>query len=263
MNRRTPVRTAWLALWLLAAAGPAGAGDGSRSEPFSLRGHSLSLHLYGARGAPTAVVSSGDGGWVHLAPAVAQYLAGQGWFVVGFDAKAYLSSFTSGSKTLTVAEVPGDYASLAEYAAQGSPGPPVLMGVSEGAGLSVLAATGRELQGRIAGVVAIGLPEHNELGWRFRDSMIYVTKKVPNEPLFSVSEHVAQVAPVPLAIVRSTHDEFVPAAETEKIWAAAREPRRLWTIDAADHRFSDRQPELQHALQEAVAWIGQQRAGSR
>ncbi|HVO12993.1 MAG TPA: AcvB/VirJ family lysyl-phosphatidylglycerol hydrolase [Vicinamibacteria bacterium] len=260
MSTRVPVLAAAL---LLSAASAGAAGDGGRSEPFSIRGHQLKLHLYGARGAPVAVVSSGDGGWVHLAPTVAQYLASRGFFVVGFDSKAYLSSFTSGSRTLTVAEVPGDFAALVDYAGQGAPGSPLLMGVSEGAGLSVLAATAKEVQSRIAGVVALGLPEKNELGWRFRDSMIYVTKKVPNEPLFSVSEQVSRVAPVPLAVLRSTHDEFVTAADTEKILAAAREPRRLWTIDAADHRFSDRQDELQRALLEAIAWIARQRAGSR
>ena len=144
---------------LVGGACLAEAGDGSRNQAFTVRGHALTLHLYGTRGGPTAVVSSGDGGWVHLAPAVAQFLAGQGWFVAGFDSKAYLSSFTSGGRTLSVSDVPGDYAALAEHAAQGAPGPPLLMGVSEGAGLSVLAATAPEVQRRIAGVVAIGLPE--------------------------------------------------------------------------------------------------------
>jgi fermentation-respiration switch protein FrsA (DUF1100 family) len=139
----------------------------------------------------------------------------------------------------------------------------VLFGVSEGAGLSVLAASAPEVQRRIAGVVALGLPDKNELGWRFRDSMIYVTKKTPNEPLFSARQTVARVAPVPLAIFRSTRDEFVTKAESEAIWAETREPHRLWTITAADHRFSDNQPELQRRLKEAIEWIAQARAGSR
>jgi hypothetical protein len=37
---------------------------------------------------------------------------------------------------------------------------------------------------------------------------------------------------------------------------AAREPKRLWLIDAADHRFSDGRVPLQQALAEAVTWIG-------
>jgi type IV secretory pathway VirJ component len=43
------------------------------------------------------VISSGDGGWLHLGPHVAEVLAASGYFVVGFDVKAYLSGFTSGT----------------------------------------------------------------------------------------------------------------------------------------------------------------------
>jgi fermentation-respiration switch protein FrsA (DUF1100 family) len=251
--------------WAALAAAPAAAGDGSRSEPFLLRGRQLTLRLYGSPGARTALLSSGDGGFIHLAPAVAQYLAGQGWFVIGVDSKQYLSSFTSGSTTLRVSDVPRDYAALVERAAQGAPDAPLLFGVSEGAGLSVLAASAPELQPRIAGVVALGLPDRNELGWRFRDSLIYVTKKTPNEPLFSSLDYVGRVSPLPLAIVRSTGDEFVSAQDSERIFAACREPRRLWVVRAADHRFSDNPGELQRVLGEAIAWITQQRqkAGSR
>jgi hypothetical protein len=261
----TRTRRALLALAVAAAAlgdaarpANAEAGDGSRQETFLLRGQAQPVHLYGTRGAPAAVVTSGDGGWVHLGPDVARFLAAKGWFVVGFDAKAYLSSFTSGAKTLDVTDVPSDYAALADHAAQGAPGPPVLLGVSEGAGLSVLAAGAPAVQRRIAGDVALGLPDRNELGWRFRDSMIYVTKKVPNEPLFSARDYVGRVAPVPFALFRSSHDEFVPQPESEALWAQAKEPRRLWAIDAADHRFSDRQPELQRGLLEALEWIARQ-----
>jgi hypothetical protein len=42
---------------------------------------------------------------------------------------------------------------------------------------------------------------------------------------------------------------------THDIPAQAREPKRLWVIEAADHRFSDNRPELQRRLKEAIAWI--------
>ncbi len=248
---------------LLAGVVGAEAGEAARPEAFALRGHALTLHLYGKRGGPAAVVSSGDGGWVHLGPSVAAFLASEGWFVVGVDAKAYLSAFTSGATTLDAADVPADYAALADYAAREAPGPPLLFGVSVGAGFSVLAATAPEVQRRIGGVVALGLPEKNELGWHLRDSLIYLTKKAPHEPFFSARERVARVSPVPLALFRSLRDEFVPLEESEAIWTAAREPKRLWAIDAADHRFSDRQPELQRKLKEAIAWIAERQRASR
>jgi fermentation-respiration switch protein FrsA (DUF1100 family) len=254
---RAALGAALAAAALAAAPQGSAAADGAggpRVETLAIRGQEQSLHVYGQRGGPAAVVSSGDGGWVHLGPAVAAFLASEGYFVVGFDAKAYLAGFTTSAGTLTVEDVPRDYAALVDYAARGSADRPLLLGVSEGAGLSLLAATAPDVKSRVAGVVALGLPEKNELGWRWRDSVIYVTKKVPSEPTFSAAEVAGQVAPLPLAAIHSTHDEFVPLPEVQGILAQARDPKRLWVIEARNHRFSDNQAELQRTLKEAISW---------
>ena len=110
-------------------------------ETVTIRGQTQSLRVYGTRGGPPVIVSSGDGGWIHLAPHVAEVLAAKGFFVVGFDVKAYLERFTSGKTTLRPEDEPGDYKVIADFAARGTNEKPILIGVSEGAGLSVLAAT--------------------------------------------------------------------------------------------------------------------------
>jgi fermentation-respiration switch protein FrsA (DUF1100 family) len=221
-----------------------------------VRGHPQTVHLYGARSSgDPVIVSSGDGGWIHLGPSVAETLAAAGFFVIGFDVKAYLESFTSGDQTLREEEVARDYKALAEYAGRGSTSKPILIGVSEGAGLSILAATDPGTRNTIAGVLALGLPALSELGWRWRDSLIYVTHKVPNEPTFSVADLVNRVAPLPFAAVHSSHDEFSPVAQVEQIVAAAKQPKKLWIVDAADHRFSGNVDEFNRRLVEALAWI--------
>ena len=231
------------------------AANAQQTETVSLRGHSQLLRIYGKRGGPSAVVSSGDGGWVHLAPHVAEALASRGFFVVGFDVKAYLASFTATGAALRPEDEPGDYRVLADFAAKGSSGRPLLVGVSEGAGLSVMAATDSVIRGRIAGVVGLGLPDINELAWRWRDALIYITHSTPNEPTFSTASLIGRVAPTPVALIHSTHDEYVRSAELQKVMAAAREPKRLWTIEAADHRFSNNLRGLDQALDEALTWV--------
>ena len=238
---------------------PLAAGAAPRTESFTLRGQRQTLHVYGAPGGPVALVASGDGGWTHLAPDVADLLAGRGWFVVGLDSKAYLSSFTSGAATLRPEDVPPDFAALLDHAAQGARGTTLLVGVSEGAGLAVLAAGDDAVKARAAGVLALGLPDKNELGWRFRDSMIYVTKGLPKEPLFSAAEVIAKVAPLPVAAIHSTRDEFVPVDEIKRTMDRAREPKRLWLIDAQNHRFGGAEAELGRKLAEAIDWISAQR----
>lgn len=220
-----------------------------------VRGHRIPVYLYGPRTGPPVIVSSGDGGWIHLGPHVAEVLAAQGCFVVGVDVKAYLSSFTSGSTTLAPGDEPRDYAAFAAFAAGGRDVKPVLVGVSEGAGLSVLAATDPDTKARIAGVIGLGLPDINELGWRWKDAVIYVTHGMPNEPTFSTASVVAKMAPVPLAAIHSSQDEYVPLSEATNVVDHAGQPKRLWVVTAADHRFSNNLPEFDRRLIEALAWV--------
>ena len=221
----------------------------------TIRGHQQSLYIYGSgQGAPV-IVSSGDGGWIHLGPHVAELLAARGFYVIGFDVKAYLSSSTSERSTLRPEEEPADYRVLAEFATKATGKKPILIGVSEGAGLSVLAATDPKTRTGIAGVIGLGLPDLNELGWRWKDMLIYLTHRPPNEPSFSAAAVVNRLAPLPLAAIHSTHDEFVPVSDVERVLKAANEPKRLWLVNASNHRFGDNLAEFDRTLIEAIAWV--------
>jgi hypothetical protein len=184
---------------------------------------------------------------------VAEFLVSRGFFVVGFDVKTYLSEFTSGRSTLRAEDEPGDYRVLTKFARHATGKRPILIGVSEGAGLSVLAATDPVTKAGIAGVIGLGLPDLNELGWRWNDMLIYLTHRMPDEPAFSAAAIVNRVAPVPLAAIYSTHDEFVPVAEVERVLKGAGHPKRLWIVSASNHRFSDNLEEFDRQLLEAIA----------
>ncbi len=220
-----------------------------------LRGHPQTLQVYGSPRGEPIIVSSGDGGWIHLGPHVADVLAAKGFYVIGFDVRAYLASFTSEQTALRVEDEPTDYRVLAEFAKTLSSRRPILVGVSEGAGLSVLAATDPRTKAVIAGVVGLGLPDLSELGWRWKDSLIYLTHKVPNEPTFSAAAIVANVAPIPFAAIHSTHDEFVSLTQIQNVLNRAAEPKRLWIVKASDHRFSGNLPEFDQRLLEAIEWV--------
>jgi fermentation-respiration switch protein FrsA (DUF1100 family) len=224
-------------------------------ETVAIRGHAQSLRFYGSRGGAPVIVSSGDGGWIHLGPHVAEVLASNGFFVVGFDARAYLESFTAGGAVLRPEDEPRDYMVLADYARRGSAERPILIGISEGAGLSVLAATDPGTKSAIAGVIGLGLPNLNELGWRWQDSLIYVTHGMPNEPMFSVAAVIDRVSPAPIAAIHSTGDEFVSLAQVRSVLDAAKEPKKLWIVSASNHRFSDNLAEFDRRLLEAIGWV--------
>jgi len=256
-----PVRRL-LAFAMLAALAAAPAAS-QTSATLTVRGKPQVLRLWGSRGAEPIVVSTGDGGWIHLGPHVAEFLASKGYFVVGLDVKAYLESFTSGKTVLRPEDEPGDYRVIAEFAAKGAKAKPILVGVSEGARLSVLAATDPATNAVIGGVIGLGLPDLTELGWRWRDAIIWITKGVPNEPTFSTAAIIEMVAPLPLAAIHSTHDEYVPLPEIQAVIGRAKEPKKLWIVRASDHRFSDNLAEFDQRLIEAIQWVKSQGAGPR
>ena len=229
-------------------------------QTIDLRGHEQTIYVYGSPKADPVIVSSGDGGWIHLGPSVAEFLAAHGFFVTGFDVRAYLTSFTSSRSTLRPEDVPGDYATLLQRARGESGKKPILIGVSEGGGLSVLAAGNPTFKPQIAGVIGLGVPEHTELAWRLKDALIYFTHKTPNEPTISTSAVVGNMSPVPFAAIHSTSDEFVSTAEIQNIINHARDPKRLWMVQAANHRFTDNLPEFERRLVEAIAWVRQNSA---
>ena len=227
-------------------------------QTINIRGRGQVLRVYGARGGTPVIVSSGDGGWIHLGPHVAEVLAATGFFVVGFDARAYVASFTDGTTTLRAEDEPADYRVLIDFASRESGrngAKPVLIGVSEGAGLSVLAATDSRNKNAVGGVIGLGLSDLTELGWHWRDMVIYLTHGTPHEPTFSVKSVVARMAPVPLAAIHSTGDEYVPLTEVQEVLARAADPKRLWVIKAANHRFSDNLAAFDRALLDAMMWI--------
>jgi hypothetical protein len=245
-------RTIALIAWLLIPI----IGISQTAKSISIRGKNQTLNIYGSPGSIPIVLSSGDLGWAGLVVHVAEFLSSQGYYIVGLNTKSYLASFTSKNSALDPTDVPVDYGALLGLIRQSTAAKPIFVGISEGAGLSVLAATDPEVKTSIQGILALGLPDQNELGWKWQDFTIWITKKTPNEPSFMVEDIIAKVSPLPLAEIHSTHDEFMPLDKAKAMFAKAGDPKKMWVIEASNHRFSENRPELDRRLLEALEWIG-------
>jgi pimeloyl-ACP methyl ester carboxylesterase len=131
--------------------------------------------------------------------------------------------------------------------------------MSEGAALAVLAASDPRNHDWIDGVITMGIPPTAELAWRWTDMGAWITKRDADEPSFAPADVIGAVSPVPLYMIQSSKDEYVPKAEYERLNAAARDPKKLVLIDASNHRFTDKRPELRAAYAAGLRWVAQQR----
>lgn len=257
-----PIRSV-VALWLVVIALPA-AADATPYQKLdvSIRNRTVTLAVYEPRqGAPraTVVMGSGDVGWVGLAVTMAEELSSEGYRVVGVNVRQYLAAFTSGKSHVEVSDVRGDFHAIADVltAQRLLTRPLIVSGVSEGAALAVLAASDARNHNWIDGVITMGLPPSAELAWRWTDISAWITKRDADEPSFAPNDVIASVSPLPLFMIQSKRDEYVSPADYARFLATAREPKQLTLIDAGNHRFTDRRPELRAAYFAGLAWIDQ------
>jgi dienelactone hydrolase len=210
-----------------------------------------------AKNAPqTAIVfAPGDGGWRGFALDIGAAMASWGYDVYGVDTKRYLESFTSGKNTLNQQQIIGDMAAFGRWAGEGRTRKLVFVGWSEGAGLGVLALAAPGNRGIYQGLAAIGLPERAEMGWRWADNITYVTKKEPDEPMFATGPLLGSIAPAPFFLLQATGDEYTTPELARRMFAGARDPKRIQIIEARNHHFDGNHDAFFAALREGIAWI--------
>jgi type IV secretory pathway VirJ component len=244
--------------WLCSASSVAVAAE---QIDFPVRGQHLTLTIYRPsvpQTKGTIVMGSGDVGWVGLAASTAKFLSDSGYLVIGLNVREYLSAFTTrGGGHLLPSEVQTDYSTLADFLGKRHllESPVIVSGVSEGAGLAVLAASAPANHSWIRGVITMGLPPTCELAWRWSDFTSWITKKDSGEPSFAAKEFLRAISPIPIWMIQSTHDEYVTEHDYRELEAAAGSPKKLALIDASNHRFTDKIAELRQQYLAGLAWI--------
>lgn len=241
----------------LQAARPAG-----RTVTVNLRGKAQSIQIYDpSAGTPKrpvqVLVTSGDLGWLGISGDVPGHLQDQGYRVIGLNAQKYVSSFTSSEGShLEEGQIPTDYDTVVRSVSTpgGYPNAFVSVGVSEGAGLAVVAMGQPRASPLCRGVIALGLPIKTALGWRWTDFTSWISKKEPNEPEVATKEYLVRLK-VPVVLVHSTHDEYDLIDNVRALFAAAPEPKRFIAVDASNHRFSNKIPEVMSILDSSLGWI--------
>ena len=226
-----------------------------------IRGRQQDVYFYpaegGAKDAPKVLFLCGNGGWLKSAPEVAAAMARMGYDVYGFDTKRYLESFTTDAGALKESDVQRDMAEVARWMRTRWGERVTLAGQSTGAGLAALAAAAPENKGLFQGVVVFGLSDKNELGWRTRDDITYLTGADPDEPMFSASDYVGKVAPLPLCVIQSSGDQFISREEAEGLFASAQQPKLYKLVEADNHVFDGNTEGFYEALRGGLGWVEQ------
>ena len=70
-----------------------------------------------------------------------------------------------------------------------------------------------------------------------------------------LSQTTDDPAEVLRALSKGIHDEFLSLEQAKAMFSRASEPKRMWVVEAANHRFSNNRDELDLRMLEALRWI--------
>ena len=235
-----------------------------RSAVAMLHGKALDLHLSAPQGGPTAdalvLYASGDGGWFGAAVDMFHRIGGAGYYTVGFSAKAFLKIDRQPDTPMNPEQLAAEYEQILDTARRElrlqSGTAVVLTGWSRGAAFAVLAASAQGAPRGVRGVLAIGLSEGEDLeinGPADESDEGAATETHDYWPF----EPYALMALLPFrcAVIQATRDNYLAAARARTLFGSDTGKRRLYAVDARNHRFSGGKDAFDRALLDALEWI--------
>ena len=216
------------------------------------------------RPSPSLVVfASGDGGMMGISKAILRHLGDEGYYVVGYSSREAMARFRGASGVPSYAEVVAAHESMNAQAkrALGLPErtPMIMTGISRGASMVIVTAGDSTLRPNIEGAVAIALTrELDYLHVPRRAGRSHGIKLDRNQKVRTYPA-IDRLGSIPLAIIQSTNDKYVPSAESRRLLGPDTPTRRLYEVEARNHSFSGGQDVLMRDLDDALGWIRAQR----
>ena len=219
----------------------------------TLNGFPVTLHLVRPVAPslrPLLIYATGDGGWRGKDLDLFRHLGSWGYAVAGFSAPQYVKHLRGEAATTTPGRLARDYTEIIAAARRELMLPAstavILIGVSRGAGLSVVAAGQPPMQQELDGVVVMGLTKEEEhVRWRRRRQSTEL----------EIYDYLPSLGDVPVAVIQSTHDNYLPADQARTLFGADTDRRRFHAIDARNHSFAGARPALYDTLRSSLDWV--------
>jgi hypothetical protein len=212
------------------------------------------------------VYATGDGGWHGLDEQIFDWISAWDYAAVGFSSPKYLQDVEHGKNVTSPVHLAKDYKTIIRFAEKklGIPESSriILAGLSRGAGLAIIAAGQGELKPDLAGVVAAALIKEEKHvlypRWRWQSK----TNRLERELLkIQTYEYLPRIDSVPVAVIQSTHDAYLPASDARILFGPDTETKKLIPINAKNHRFTGGCLDLYGQIKDALDWICKTAAG--
>jgi len=245
------------ALFVLACASPAPATSARNSleTDILIHDHPLTLHLSVVPNhpiEPLIVYATGDGGWAGSDKDMFDRLVAWGYPVAGFSAKDYVKHLNQGAAAISPSEMAEDFDSMIRASLSAlklsANTRVVLVGKSRGAGLDVAVAGEEPIRSELRGVIAIALTREEEYAG-------VPSSKGGDPKMLLTYPALPALGDLRVAVIQSTHDDYIPAAEARTLFGPDTISRTFRPIESIDHNFEGGETELYRQMADCFDWI--------
>jgi hypothetical protein len=184
------------------------------------------------------------------------------YYAAGFSARAFLNLERSTGELVDRAQIVDEYREVIAQARTtlglASTTRTVLTGWSRGAAFAILAGGDDRLQPELAGVIAIGLPDEEQLRVRSSSDEKQAdgqARKTAHRLQFNTYSVIPALDDLPCAVIQSTHDDYLPSAAARLLFGPDTALRRLYAVDSRNHRFSGGHAQFITSLGDALRWV--------
>jgi hypothetical protein len=80
--------------------------------------------------------------------------------------------------------------------------------------------------------------------------------------MLDIHEYLPQLGPVPISVIQSTRDSYLPAGEARELFGEDTDRRRLHAVVARNHSFSGATQTLYQTVQGSLEWLDQIRSAT-
>ena len=207
---------------------------------------------------PLILFATGDGGWRGKDEEAFERMTRWGYPLVGFSSPVYLRHIVRHMHAATPADVARDFDRIIGIAKARMFLPDttrtVLVGVSRGSGLAVAAAGEPNFQPLLVGVVAVALTREEEYVHRLKRN-----RKAPQSPpelvMLDNYEYLPRLRDLPLSIIQSVHDNYLPAEEARRLLGPDSRLHQLHPIASKNHSFADAREALYAQMHASLEWV--------
>lgn len=202
--------------------------------------------------------ATGDDGWFGTSRAVFQHLAEEGYTLAGFSAPEALKEIARADERISTAQAAQGlkelYAQAKSHFDLPESTPLIIVGFSRGASVVAFTAVHPELRSDVKGAVAIALTREADY-LRAPERERAPNVQVDDQGRIQLYPALKFLGSTPLAVIQSSNDSYVPAAESRQLLGPDTPTLRLYEVDAKNHGFSNARDKLMQDLDDALRWI--------